>query len=118
MTTTALIHGSTPSAIAHRGGERRPAAPAGTVTLTVNSAVAPGAIGSVLVHSTPVTSHVQPMAGGVTAVINVSYLGTLDAMLRCGPSPSGTFRVTLASETANVAVILRAGSMLRYRALN
>ena len=30
MTTTALIHGSTPSAIAHRGGERRPAAPAGT----------------------------------------------------------------------------------------
>ena len=30
MTTTALIQGSTPSANAHRGGERRPAAPAGT----------------------------------------------------------------------------------------
>ena len=32
-----------------------------------------------------------------------------------GASPSGTFRVQLASETAGTNVIMKAGSFIRYR---
>ena len=44
-----------------------------------------------------------------------SYPGFLEAMLIAGASPSGTFRVQLASETAGTTVTMKAGSFIRWR---
>lgn len=44
-----------------------------------------------------------------------SYPGQLDATLVVGASPSGTFKVQLASETAATNVTMNAGSWLAYR---
>lgn len=44
-----------------------------------------------------------------------SYLATGTAYFITGASPSGSFRVTLASEVAASAVTVRAGSFMRYR---
>lgn len=44
-----------------------------------------------------------------------SHLAIGGAYLIAGASPSGTFGVTLASETAGTVVTLKAGSLLRYR---
>lgn len=52
------------------------------------------------------------------AVINVSYLALLFGLIRCGASPVGNFRLQFASELAASNVTLRAGSFIKYRALN
>lgn len=44
-----------------------------------------------------------------------SYPGHLEAMLISGASPSGTFRIQLASETAGTNVTMKAGSFIKYR---
>lgn len=44
-----------------------------------------------------------------------SYPGQLDATLVVGASPSGTFKIQLASETAGTTVTMKAGSWLAYR---
>lgn len=46
---------------------------------------------------------------------NQSYLGRIDAVLVAGPTPSGSFQLTLASEIASSVVRAKAGSFLRYR---
>jgi hypothetical protein len=46
-----------------------------------------------------------------------SYLGTVWGLLVMGASPSGTFQVTLATETAATNVTMRAGSFIRYRTI-
>lgn len=43
-----------------------------------------------------------------------SYLGLVQAVVVAGPTPSGAFAITLASETAGTTVTLRAGSFLLY----
>ena len=47
-----------------------------------------------------------------------SSLAMGTAYILVGPSPSGNFQITLASETAGTAVTARAGSFLRYRAMD
>lgn len=54
--------------------------------------------------------------GGLPAT-NGSYPSTLRVTLVTGVSPSGTFRIQLASETAGTTVTMRAGSWLRYRTI-
>ena len=44
-----------------------------------------------------------------------SYLSRVDATVVAGASPSGTFRLQLASETAGTVVTAKAGSWIRYR---
>lgn len=44
-----------------------------------------------------------------------SHLATGEAVIIMGASPSGTFGVTLASETAGTVVTMKAGSFLLYR---
>jgi hypothetical protein len=44
-----------------------------------------------------------------------SYPAILQATFRTGATPSGTFKVQLASETAGTTVTMKAHSMLRYR---
>lgn len=51
---------------------------------------------------------------GIPTTTN-SNLATGTAYILVGPSPSGNFQLTLASETAGTAVTARAGSFLRYR---
>lgn len=46
---------------------------------------------------------------------SASFLGTMQALLIMGASPSGNFQVTLASEIAASAVTMRAGSFIRWR---
>ena len=47
-----------------------------------------------------------------------SYIAIGGALLIVGGSPSGTFGVTLASETAATNVTMKAGSFLRYRTIS
>jgi len=44
-----------------------------------------------------------------------SWPGFVEANLIVGASPSGTFKIQLASETAGTNVIMKAGSFIRYR---
>ncbi len=44
-----------------------------------------------------------------------SHYGGLEAVLIVGASPSGTFQITLASETAGTTVTMKAGSFFMYR---
>ena len=44
-----------------------------------------------------------------------SYPGHLEAILISGATPSGTFKVQLASETAGTNVTMKAGSFIKYR---
>lgn len=44
-----------------------------------------------------------------------SYPGQLEAVLIAGATPSGTFKVQLASETAGTNVTMKAGSFIKYR---
>jgi hypothetical protein len=46
-----------------------------------------------------------------------SHPGTLWATFVTGASPSGSFQITLASETAGTSVTMRAGSWIRYRTI-
>jgi hypothetical protein len=46
-----------------------------------------------------------------------SHWGSLDGIMITGPSVSGNFQITLASETAATNVIMKAGSILMYREL-
>lgn len=57
----------------------------------------------------------QNAAGTGLPTTTDSYLATLDGLLIMGGSPSGTFQVTLTTETAATNVTMRAGSFLRYR---
>lgn len=49
------------------------------------------------------------------AVAARSYAGQMQAILIMGASPSGSFQITLASETAATVVTMAAGSFIRYR---
>lgn len=44
-----------------------------------------------------------------------SWFGRVEALLVVGASPSGTFRVTLSTETAGRTATLKAGSYIRWR---
>jgi hypothetical protein len=46
-----------------------------------------------------------------------SHMSVGWAMLRMGASPTGTFQITLASETGGTSVTVRAGSFIRYRSI-
>jgi hypothetical protein len=46
-----------------------------------------------------------------------SYPGMLEASLLAGATPSGTFKIQLASETAGTNVTMKAGSFIRYRVI-
>ena len=52
--------------------------------------------------------------GGLPST-TLSYPAQFDALLVAGASPSGTFRVQLASETSGTTVTMVAGSYLKYR---
>lgn len=65
-------------------------------------------------NGSPVTGTANAASTGLP-VINRSYSGQMQAILIMGASPSSTFRITLASETAAVNVTMRAGSFIRYR---
>lgn len=56
--------------------------------------------------------------GGSLANANRSYLGTLDALLVAGAGVSGSFGLTLQSETAGQTATIRAGSFMRWRRIN
>lgn len=62
-----------------------------------------------------------PAAGTANAastglpVVARSYAGQMQAILMMGASPSGSFQVTLASETNGTSVTMAAGSFIRYR---
>lgn len=47
-----------------------------------------------------------------------SYLGTINAVIVTGSSPSGDVQVTLASAVAGTSVTIRTGSFLRYRTIS
>ncbi len=55
--------------------------------------------------------------GTAAAVVNQSYLGTIQATFVTGASPSGNFQITLASEIAATSVTMKAGSWIRYRTI-
>lgn len=44
-----------------------------------------------------------------------SWLGTFEALIVCGASPSGNVQLNLASETAGTVVTMKAGSFIKYR---
>lgn len=56
--------------------------------------------------------------GGSLANANRSYLGTLDALLVAGAGVTGSFALTLQSETAGITATISAGSFMRWRRVN
>ncbi len=57
----------------------------------------------------------QDSATTGVSVINETYLGTAEAYMVMGGSPSGSFQIVLASEVAASTVRMMAGSFIRYR---
>lgn len=64
--------------------------------------------------NTPAAGTANAASAGLP-VANRSYSGQLQAILIMGASPSGTFQITLAAETAGTNVTVAAGSFIRYR---
>ena len=61
-----------------------------------------------------ISAAVLTAVGGLPTTTG-SFPSFLEATLIAGATPSGTFRVQLASETAGTNVIMKAGSFIRYR---
>ena len=77
---------------------------------------APNSLTAVAMQTnTPAAGTANAASTGL-AVAARSYAGQMQAILIMGASPSGTFQITLASETAATVVTMAAGSFIRYRA--
>ena len=81
----------------------------GVVVLRVESAA-----GTQVISQGNINAAVLAPVGGLPTNTQ-SYPGELRGLLRAGATPSGTFRLQLASETAGTNVTMKAGSFLRYR---
>lgn len=76
--------------------------------------------------SSSATAQVLAHGNSAAAVLNAntglatttgSFSAVIAATLVMGASPSGTFKLQLASETAGTTVTLKAGSWMRYRSI-
>lgn len=81
----------------------------GVVVLRVESAA-----GTQVVAQGNINAAVLVPVGGLPTNTQ-SYPGELRGMLLAGATPSSTFRIQLASETAGTNVTIKAGSFIRYR---
>ena len=89
--------------------------PAG-MTDGVASIVQESAAGTQVIQMGNVNASVLAPVGGLPTATQ-SYPANVDAYLISGASPSGSFKIQLASETAGTNVTTKAGSFLKYRAL-
>lgn len=81
----------------------------GTITFwTTSSATAQ------LVTNGNISAAVLVAVGGLPTN-TLSYPGQVQGNLTAGATPSGTFKIQLASETAGTNVIMKAGSFIKYR---
>ena len=81
----------------------------GVVVLRVESAA-----GTQVMAQGNINAAVLAPVGGLPTNTQ-SYPGELRGMLLAGATPSGTFKIQLASETAGTNVTMKAGSFLRWR---
>lgn len=65
-------------------------------------------------NGSPVTGTANAASTGLP-VANRSYFAEMHAILIMGGAPSGTFQITIASETGGTNVTMRARSFIRYR---
>jgi hypothetical protein len=72
------------------------------------------ASGTNVVQNGNINQAVLAPVGGLPNA-TASFPASIKGLLVMGASPSGTFRVQLASETAGTVVTIKAGSFLRYR---
>lgn len=83
----------------------------GVARLTVTSAA-----GTIVTANGNITAAVLAPVGGLPTTTG-SWPGDLLATLRAGASPSGTFKVQLASETNGTTVTMKAHSWIAYRVI-
>lgn len=75
------------------------------------------AAGANVLQNGNISASVLSPVGGLPST-TASFPGSAWGVLIAGASPSGTFKIQLASETAGTNVTMKAGSFLKYRMMN
>ncbi len=89
--------------------------PAGLTDGVAEIRVPSSATGNLLQYGNIAAAFMAPV-GGLPNTTQ-SWLGTMLATFTAGATPSGLFRLQLASETAGTSVTVKAGSWIRYRTI-